>query len=46
MHDKSAESADINEKMLGKVIFNLFDTESFIWEFIFLGGEFAERFEI
>ena len=28
--DKSAGSADINEKMLGKVVFNLFDLFSII----------------
>ena len=28
MCDKSPESADINEKMLGKVVYNLFRTES------------------
>ena len=30
MQDKSAGSADINEKMLGKVVFNLFDLFSII----------------
>ena len=30
MCDKSAESADINEKMLGEVVYNLFDLFSII----------------
>ena len=30
MNDKSAESADNNKKMLGKVVFNLFDLFSMI----------------
>ena len=30
MCDKSAGSADINEKMLGKVVYNVFEPESII----------------